>query len=210
MRLLSPAGRSASHPPPPSTARRAKSRRGTSRLWGNVERKTLRCRQRLSLLWATPEECSSYSSLLLTRQWCLHLLLLQQQSCRVTAAAFVMWKVWAADSIGSCSVRVFVSARSPILLAVSFTWQTLWAQQHMQAIFTSSDKEGPAQFIEFVADEGDPADQEEASSQSWDQPEDYQHRPESPKHWKNTTRPSSQHVKCVSGCVEVSIRHIYI
>lgn len=48
--------------------------------------------------------------------------------------------------------------------------------------FTSSDEESAAQLEQFMAYEGDPTDQQEASCQSSNQAKDYQHGPETPKH----------------------------
>lgn len=55
--------------------------------------------------------------------------------------------------------------------------------------FTSSDEEGSAQLVEFVADERNATHQKETSSQGRSQPQDYQHGPEATKHWGRDTQP---------------------
>lgn len=70
--------------------------------------------------------------------------------------------------------------------------------QYSSLYFTRSDKEGSPHFVELMAKEGDTTDQEEDSSQSWDQPEDYQHGPKTSKHCK-------KHSKATIRAVDLSI-----
>lgn len=61
------------------------------------------------------------------------------------------------------------------------------------ATVTSSDEESAAQLEEFMAQEGDPAHQQEASCQSGNQAKDYQHGPETPKHCRGEREGAGGH-----------------
>lgn len=56
------------------------------------------------------------------------------------------------------------------------------ARKRLHKFFTGGDEEGAPQPAQLMADEGDPADQQEAPSQSCSQAQDDQQGPEPPKH----------------------------